>query len=174
MCLLRGTKSGVDAVAASFVETMVMVTLLASSRSSRGLCPQQAGRIKRRPEQRNIRLNGLRELISWSVDRIDAEMAQSLDDRGITADHGQRLGQVLDDRTRRSRRCEIGVPTDHVKPGMVSATVGISGNCGERSAVDIARRRALPIRTGSMTSEILPKNIWTVPDNNAAIVGGML
>jgi hypothetical protein len=33
-----------------------------------------------------------------------------------------------------------------VKPGIVSATVGISGNCGERSAVDIARRQfpALP------------------------------
>ena len=57
-----------------------------------------------------------------------------------------------------------------VKPGIVSATVGTSGNCGERSVVDIARRRALPIRTGSMTSEILPKNIWTVPANNAAIV----
>src|SRR5262252_7107103 len=111
MCLLRGTKSGADAVAASFVETMVMDTLLASSRSSRGLRAQQAGRIKRRPEQRNIRSNGLREFISWSVDRIDAEMAQSLDDRGIAADHGQRLGQVFDDRPRRSRRRKIGVPT---------------------------------------------------------------
>src|SRR5215470_11015072 len=174
MCLLRGTNSGVDTVAASLVETMVMVTLLASSRSSRGLCPQQAGRIKRRPEQRNIRLNGLRELISWSVDRIDAEMAQSLDDRGITADHGQRLGQVLDDRTRRSRRRKIGVPTDHGEARDGFSHGGNIRNCGERSAVDIARRRALPIRTGSMTSEILPKNIWTVPDNNAAIVGGML
>src|SRR5262245_65437675 len=108
MCLLRGTKSGVDAVAASPVETMVMVTLLASSRSSRGLRAQQAGRIKRCPEQRNIRLNGLRELIAWSVDRIDAEMAQSLDDRGITADDGQRHGQELDDPPGRARRCEIG------------------------------------------------------------------
>src|SRR6516164_10738815 len=113
MCLLRGTKSGVDAVAASAVETMVMVTLLASSRSSRGLRAQQAGRIKRRPEQRNIGLNGLRELIAWSVDRIDAEIAQSLHDRGITADHGQRLGQVFGDRPRRARRREIGVPTGH-------------------------------------------------------------
>src|SRR2546430_4600752 len=117
MCLLRGTNSGVAAVAASSVETMVMVSLLASSRSSRGLRAQQAGRIERYPEQRNIRLNGLRELISRSVDRIDAKTAQSLDDRGIAADHGQRLEQVFDDRPRRSRRCEIGVPTGHGEAG---------------------------------------------------------
>src|SRR5216684_1372757 len=61
-----------------------------------------------------------------------------------------------------------------VKPGTVSASVGTSGNSGERCSVDIASSRTLPLRIGSTTSEMLPKNICTVPDSNAVIVGGML
>src|SRR5712691_7923359 len=106
ICRLSGTNCSVDGAAASLVKTMLIVHLLSYPKLARGLLAQEAGRIKRRLEQGNIGLNGLRKLVGGAADRVDAEISQGLHHRGIAADLGQRLGQVLDDRARRSRRHE--------------------------------------------------------------------
>ncbi|MGB6966242.1 MAG: hypothetical protein WBD90_17475 [Xanthobacteraceae bacterium] len=43
------------------------------------------------------------------------------------------------------------------KPGIVSASAGTSGSCGMRSGVDTASALSLPLFTGSIRSDELPK-----------------